>query len=96
MFATKTRRNLSPEFKFKVVLEILSEERRQSEIARSYDLHPSVVANWKREFLRKGPEVFKPHRDNQKNKKRIKQLEETIDRQTVEIQLLKKILDQLG
>jgi len=48
----------SPRFQFQVVLEVLKGKRDAVEIARAYDLHPTTVSRWKREFLENGAEVF--------------------------------------
>jgi transposase-like protein len=52
------RRQFLSAFKVKVVLEVLKEERTLSEIAAEHDLNPNQLANWRREFLEKAPEVF--------------------------------------
>ena len=44
----------SPRFRFRVVLEVLKGDRDAVEIARAYDLHPTTVSRWKREFLENG------------------------------------------
>jgi transposase-like protein len=52
------RRNFSSEFKTKVVLELLREERTLGEIAAAYEINPNQLTNWRREFLEKAPAVF--------------------------------------
>ena len=37
-----SKRSYSPEFKLQVVLEALSSDRTDAEIARAYDIHPAV------------------------------------------------------
>ena len=44
----KKRRKYSPELKAKVALEALREESTMSELAARYDVHPNLIANWKR------------------------------------------------
>ena len=44
----------SPPFQFQVVLEVLKGDRDAVEITRAYELHPSTVSRWKREFLENG------------------------------------------
>ena len=48
----------SPKFQFQVVLEVLKGDRDAVEIARAYDLHPTTVTRWKRQFLENGAAVF--------------------------------------
>jgi len=52
------RRQFTSEFKVKVVLELLREERTLGEIAAAYQINPNQLTNWRREFLEKAPELF--------------------------------------
>jgi transposase-like protein len=52
------RRQFSSEFKVKVVLELLREERTLGEIAADHQINPNQLATWRREFLEKAPGVF--------------------------------------
>ncbi|MBN1929958.1 MAG: transposase [Chlorobiaceae bacterium] len=54
----QTRRKFTPEFKTKVILEALSERLSVTELAQKHELHPTRIAQWKREFLDKASEVF--------------------------------------
>ena len=45
-------------FKAKVALEALREERSVAEIAGVYEVHPNQVSAWKREALKRLPELF--------------------------------------
>ena len=46
-----TRRKFSAEFKAKVAIEALKERNTIEEIASKYEVHPTQINNWKREFL---------------------------------------------
>jgi len=59
------KRQFTSEFKVKVVLELLREERTLGEIAAAYEINPNQLTNWRREFLEKAPGVF----DEPKTKK---------------------------
>ncbi|MCR4443535.1 MAG: IS3 family transposase [Peptococcaceae bacterium] len=52
------RNHYTPEFKAKVVLELLREEKTLSQIAADYGVHPNLLSRWKAEFLEKMPTVF--------------------------------------
>lgn len=52
------RNQYTPEFKAKVVLELLREEKTLSQIATDYGVHPNLLSRWKTEFLEKMPTVF--------------------------------------
>lgn len=92
----KSPRTLTPEFKFQVVVEALREEKKQTEIARQYGIHPQLIVNWKRQFLQEGPKIFKPKREEKRKDQKVEELEKIIGRQTIEIQFLKKVLGHLG
>lgn len=47
----KTRRKFSADFKAKVVLEALKERSTIEELARKYEIHPTQINMWKKEFL---------------------------------------------
>ena len=52
------KRKFSSEFKVRLVLEILREERTLGEIAREYEINPNQLAKWRNEFLERAPRVF--------------------------------------
>ena len=52
------RRNFTSEFKVKVVLEMLREERTLGEIASEYEINPNQLSTWRREFFEKAPCMF--------------------------------------
>ncbi|GGK19112.1 hypothetical protein GCM10007962_11650 [Yeosuana aromativorans] len=53
-----TRRKHTSKFKFKVVLEALSERFTIQELGRKYDIHPAQITTWKAQFLKNGEGVF--------------------------------------
>jgi len=58
----KKRRQYTSEYKVKVVLELLREERTMSEIAAAHDINPNQLARWRQEFLERAPTVFEDPR----------------------------------
>jgi transposase len=54
----KSRRKFGAEFKAKVALEAIRERHTVEELARKYELHPTQINTWKREFLSKAAAVF--------------------------------------
>ena len=87
-----SRRKFTSEFKFKVVLEALSERYTIQELGRKYEIHPTQITNWKSQFLKNGQAVFdRPVKDS---KTEAQELEDrylkVIGRQKMEIDLLKK------
>ena len=53
-----SRRKFTSEFKFKVVLEGLSERYSTQELGRKYDIHPTQTTNWKSQFIKNGQSVY--------------------------------------
>jgi putative transposase len=54
------RRIHSPEFKARVALDALCSRTTLAEVAARYDLHPVQVCQWKRQLLKRLPELFRP------------------------------------
>lgn len=87
----KKRRSFSPDFKARVVLEVLSGQRSRAEACRHYQIKDSLLARWIQQFLDRAPSLFdskqqRPPSDQQ----RIAELEQMIGRLTMELDLAKK------
>ena len=76
-----------------MVLEALKGDRDAVEIARAYDLHPTTIARWKREFLENGAEVFGKNSTVAQYEKKIREMERLLGRKEVEIALLHNFMD---
>lgn len=87
-----SRRKHTPKFKFKVVLEALSERFTIQELGRKYDIHPAQITNWKSQFLKNGEEVFSKKAKDAKTEAEEKEerLLKTIGQLKVENDFLKK------
>lgn len=56
---TKTRRKrYSAEFKARVALKALREQKTTNEIAAKYGVHPNQVTTWKKQRLEELPQIF--------------------------------------
>ncbi|NSL51939.1 IS3 family transposase [Bacillus sp. P2(2020)] len=91
------RNRYTPEFKTKVVLEVLQEEQTVNEIAAKYELNPVMISRWKAEFLARASMVFEKgtsESDKLRKEYESKQehLEKLVGQLTVEIDWLKKNL----
>jgi putative transposase len=86
----RTRRTFSPEFKAKVVIDLLTGAVSQAELARKHGLKPDLVARWKVEALQRLPELFADDDQAQRHEARVAELEQIIGRQTCELEVLKK------
>jgi transposase-like protein len=52
------RKRYSAEFKAKVVMEALLEQKTLAELASECQVHPSQIANWKKELQKRAGEIF--------------------------------------
>ena len=50
----KSKKSYSVKLKFQVVLEALTSDKGNAEIARAYDVYPVSLSKWKRQFLDSG------------------------------------------
>ena len=54
----RKRRNHSVEFKAKVALAALREDKTLAELAQQFDVHANQITDWKRQLLERTGEVF--------------------------------------
>lgn len=87
----KKRRTYSPEFKVRVVLEMISGEKGLMEASREYEIKDTVLSRWKLEFLERAPQVFEQPKDNEQEE-RVAELERMVGRLTVQLNMAKKVL----
>ena len=88
------RKRYGGEFKAKVVLEAIAGHRTINEIASGYGVHPTQIANWKRDVVASIPQILSGgKRSADKNSQEtIDDLYQQIGRLTVEVEFLKKKL----
>ena len=87
------RRKFTAKFKTKVVLEALKEVTSLSDLAKKYNLAPTQISNWKRQFLEGAEEVFSSTKGGKTEEEREKdKLLRTIGELKVENDFLKKVL----
>jgi transposase-like protein len=54
----RQRRQFSADWKAKIALEAIKGQHTIQEIASHYEIHPSLVAHWKKQLLEGAAEVF--------------------------------------
>ena len=84
------RRQFSPEYKARLVLELISGQRSAAEIARKEHIKDSLLYEWRAQFLEHAPELFTSARADHEQEQRIAELEQLIGQLTIENQILKK------
>ena len=54
----RIKRAFSAEFKAKVAIEALREQKTTSKLAQQYELHPTQISQWKQQFLVNAASTF--------------------------------------
>jgi transposase len=88
----KKRQNHSAEFKAKVAIEALKEQKTISELAQLYQVHPNQISVWKKEFLENASQVFEKGNKKPKEDVELAKLYEAIGQLKIENDWLKKKL----
>src|SRR5512138_492306 len=88
----KARRQFSPEFKARVVLELISGKKGLMEASREYGIKDTVLSRWKQEFLERASQVFANPRTNDHKEERIVELERMVGKLTMQLEMAKKVL----
>jgi len=89
------RRSFTPEFKARVVLEILVEGKSMAQASRDYGIKDSVLARWKQEFIERSPTVFEPDSKTDDQDRRIAELERMVGKLAMELEMAKKVSNHL-
>jgi len=90
------RRQFSAQFKAKVALEAIRGELTIAELAKKHDVHPNMIAGWKRRLTERAAGVFargKGEADHA-SEAQVKELHAKIGQLTVEADFLKKGLSR--
>jgi transposase len=92
----QTRRRFTPQFKVRLVLDVLTGVQSQAEACRKHALSPNLLANWKAAFLERAHTVFQAETPETAEQIRIAELERVLGRLTLENEILKKASKRLG
>jgi putative transposase len=86
------RKQFSNEFKVRVALEAIKGQKTANEIASEYGVHPTQIAQWKKQALDELPNVFeRPNSERVKSEEAlIASLYQQIGQLKVEVDFLKK------
>jgi transposase-like protein len=85
-----TRRQFSADFKAKVVLEVISGRKSAAAVCREYHLKPTLLVNWKKNFVASAPKLFEREHQADPAEVRIAELERLVGKLTLELDVAKK------
>jgi transposase len=88
-------RTFTPEFKARVVLELLSGTKSSAEVCRQHQLSAQLLSQWKTIFLERAALVFMSEEQRSQEAARIAELERLVGRMTLEAEILKKATSSL-
>jgi transposase len=87
----RNQRSFSVEFKRQVIQELLSEESRPAQLCRRYNISPSLLYHWKKQYSRGNPvsSTGEPT-EEAALRDRVEKLERLVGQLTLENEFLKK------
>ena len=86
----RTRRTFTPEFKAKVVLDVLTGTAAQAEVCRRHQISPTLFGLWKATLLDRLSSVFQADDERSAEAARVAELERLVGQQALELAALKK------
>jgi transposase-like protein len=91
------KRKFTPEYKAKIILELLKEEKQLNEIAAKESINPNQLRAWRKEFLENAPRAFSGNKDEREQKQKASDLQDErqelmakVGQLTIEVDWLKK------
>lgn len=87
-----SRRKFSSKFKTKVVLEALKEQLTLQQLASKYELQPTQIRKWKKEFLENASASFDSKQKKDTDTVEKEKLFSKIGQLQIEVDFLKHVL----
>lgn len=87
---SRSRRHFTPEFKAKVVLEVISGVKSAAEVCREHSIKPQLLSQWKSYFSENAVRLFDGDERRSEAQTRIDELERVLGQKTLEVEILKK------
>jgi transposase-like protein len=96
----QTRRKFSADFKAKVALEAIKNQKTLAELSQQYEVNAITIARWKAEFLERMAVIFSDDRSTsnvtETDNPQVEKLYAQIGQLKVELDFLKKSARKLG
>lgn len=90
------RRTFTPEFKARVVLEVITGAKSAADICRQHGLKPQLLADWQAHLLANAAKAFQSDEQRSQEQARIAELERLVGRLTLELEVSKKVSSSLN
>jgi transposase len=91
----KKQRDYTPDFKFQLVLQLLTGEKRAAQLCREHQVSETSLSRWRQQLLDNGAKVFENKDSASTEQDRIAELEQMIGRLTMKLAAAKKAFDWL-
>ena len=92
----KIRRKFTAEFKARVAIEAIKEQRTLAELSKHFEVSPVVISRWKKEFLENMSNAFGASQTIEEPTVDVEKLYAQIGQLKVENDFLKKSLKKTG
>ena len=90
------QRSFTPEFKARVVLQVLTGSKTTAQVCREHQLSEQLVSQWKKQLLARASQAFADGRDRSGAEARVAELERMIGHLTMELEAAKKASELLS
>jgi transposase-like protein len=90
------RRTFTAEFKADQVLAVLMNMKSQAEVCREHQIKPQLLNRWKTQLLENAAVVYGGNEQGAADAERIRELEQTLGRKTLELEMAKKVSRRLS
>jgi len=84
------RRTFKPEFKARVVLQVLTGTKTAAQVCREHQISEQLLTTWKKHLLTHADLVFAQERESTAEQSRLAELERMVGRLTMELEAAKK------
>ena len=94
----QSRRKFSADFKAKVALEAIKNNKTLAELSQQYEVNPITISRWKAEFLENMASIFSGEKSGavENDSPEVEKLYAQIGQLKVELDFLKKSARKLG